>query len=237
MKKIIFLDIDGVLNDHAFDGDAGSSTILPGCVQRLNEILRKTEACIVLTSAWRYMILQKAMTVVGFDHLLRTHGVIKERLIGNTCADEVIKERHDQIRNWLAIHEGEIGEWIAIDDLKLELDEDGWRFLHIDGFGITDEHVEIAIALLNGNVRDKKAAAKMTTKVAQKTAARNTRRFRQIDDYDSSTRICPCGAQITWSGFSDKLDDWVTLHEGHAGSTAVEFTISADGQRAYGAGK
>lgn len=88
MTPIIFLDIDGVLNRHVFNREAGSGTIDPKCVKQLNRILRATGAKIVLSSAWRYMIHRRAMTLKGFDYLLRTHGVIADSVVGMTDVDE-----------------------------------------------------------------------------------------------------------------------------------------------------
>lgn len=56
-KKVLFLDIDGVLNAHFFDVDAQSSHIKPKCVERLNRVLKATRCALVISSAWRYMIL------------------------------------------------------------------------------------------------------------------------------------------------------------------------------------
>lgn len=35
----------------------------------------------------------------------------------------------------------------------------------------------------------------------------------QIDNTNSSTRICVCGSQITWEGFDDRLDEWMAIHK------------------------
>jgi hypothetical protein len=56
-------------------------------------------------------------------------------------------------------------------------------------------------------------------------------KIRQVNDYETSTRICPCGASITWSGWSDDLDDWMSEHAKHA--TGFEDETSVDGERAY----
>lgn len=87
--KLIFLDIDGVLNGHDWDPKAVSNRIRPECVQRLNRIVRATEARIVLSSAWRYMVHMKALTLLGFEYLLRTHGGAGLRIIGLTEPDEI----------------------------------------------------------------------------------------------------------------------------------------------------
>lgn len=59
-------------------------------------------------------------------------------------------------------------------------------------------------------------------------------KFRQVDDYDSSTRYCPCGGRITWSGADPALATWMQEHATH-GQGVVSFT-SEDGERAYASG-
>lgn len=116
-RQLIFLDLDGCLNRHAYDEHASSNTIDPECVRHLNRVLDAVpDAGIVLSSAWRYMILNGAMSIQGFEYLLRTHGVhCYERLIGLTCPDEVIPTRGQQIRHWLNVHGGD-RNYVVIDD-------------------------------------------------------------------------------------------------------------------------
>ncbi len=105
--KILFLDIDGVLNNHEFNAISESNTILPRCVKQLNRIIHHTGTKVVLSSAWRYMILGEVMTLMGFRHMLQTHGVTKELdIIGVTDADLTIlplakDRRASQINRYL----------------------------------------------------------------------------------------------------------------------------------------
>jgi hypothetical protein len=151
---IIFLDIDGVLNGHEFLIDAKSCKIDSECIHRLNRILRETDARIVLSSAWRYMIHGHAMTLEGFHYMLRTHGLLgslngTDRLIIDlTCRDCDIPERPDQIRAWLANKgHGSDQRYIVIDDL--EADWGDLRIVQTDGaIGLTDADADRAIAML-----------------------------------------------------------------------------------------
>lgn len=62
-------------------------------------------------------------------------------------------------------------------------------------------------------------------------------KMRQRDDYNSSTRTCPCGSSITWEGIDDRLDEWMKVHGEHAAderTEGVEQFTSDDGMRAYG---
>lgn len=74
--KVLFLDIDGVLNSHSYNGADRIALIEQPCVRELNRVLRATGAAIVLSSSWRYMIHNGAMTCKGFRILLQSHGVM-----------------------------------------------------------------------------------------------------------------------------------------------------------------
>lgn len=102
--RILFFDVDGVLNNHAINKDAQSCTLEPKCVREFNRILAVCEPRVVVSSAWRYLILRQSMTLQGFGHLLRTHGVserIGRLLEGCTLSDEVLPTRGKQIEQWL----------------------------------------------------------------------------------------------------------------------------------------
>ena len=144
--KVIFLDIDGVLNDHTVQYQCGKNKfcgIYPAKVKLLNTILRKTGAGVVLSSAWRYMILNGAMTPTGFQYLLNIHG-FDGQLVGNTCADEEIKDRSDQIKEWVKLNKP--ARWLAIDDLPLKLVP---NFIQtVSSVGLEEKHIKQAIDIL-----------------------------------------------------------------------------------------
>lgn len=161
--KLIFLDIDGVLNGH---------NKLPGSVYcgicllragRFNRILTAVpDAKIVVSSSWRYMILRGDMTIKGFEMLLLLCGVNCEgRVIAHTCPDGEIQDEpdHGDAESWrragLAMRQGQIMR--VIEELKPE------RFIVLDDLplhgvpnlirtdetaGLTDSEVERAIRML-----------------------------------------------------------------------------------------
>ena len=113
--RILFLDIDGVLNGHEWDEGAGSNRIRYHCIRHLNRVIAETACKIVLSSAWRYMIHGGAMTMNGFDYLLRTHGTCGARVVGITLKDEELPDRPDQIAKWLADN-GPVAAYAVVDD-------------------------------------------------------------------------------------------------------------------------
>jgi HAD domain in Swiss Army Knife RNA repair proteins len=105
-RRVIFLDIDGVLApirrwDRYGDLD-------PACIQVLNEIAALGGADVVVTSTWRYgktvAELQDMLEAVGF-----TGSVVDKTPIGAAGAD-----RGAEIGAWLAEHA--VGGYVIIDD-------------------------------------------------------------------------------------------------------------------------
>lgn len=150
MIPLIFLDIDGVLNDHELHEYSGCCGILPRCAHNLNIILQKTNANLVICSAWRYMISNGAMTVRGFDYLLRTHGINAEnRIDGYTPLDEQKKGRGMQITHYLIHHYKEFPKYVVLDDVDDDITNHGHPFVKTNGkVGLTDEDSEKAVQML-----------------------------------------------------------------------------------------
>lgn len=112
--RVLFLDIDGVLNGHQFNVRAQSNGILRHAIKCLNHVVAETDCKIVLSSAWRYMIHGQQMTKLGFAYMLRTHGGVGIRIEDVTCRDEDIHGRGNQIAAWLRTHPVE--SFAVVDD-------------------------------------------------------------------------------------------------------------------------
>lgn len=150
--KIIFLDIDGVLNSidsedhfHCFIGLDYSG------IKLLREIVDTTGAEIVLVSTWK---LSWDKDKSRLDSL---GAYLDERLAeeGLTVLDKTggsMNERGHGIIDWLSEHPAE--SWIVLDDEIFEDYEECGILSHLvktsfyDG-GLKDKHVEMAINLLN----------------------------------------------------------------------------------------
>lgn len=152
--KFLFLDIDGVLNDHTFNTEAMSSTLDRNKVELLNRILRLTGARIVLTSAWRYLVHRGEMNMAGLEWLLKSHGVMDGRLAGITRMDTIERavyrgdttswpatnERGAQISDWMigdmpnpgGLMKAQI-KYAVVDDLDLGISDAGHPFVMTDG--------------------------------------------------------------------------------------------------------
>jgi hypothetical protein len=146
--RVLLFDIDGVLNDHTWNPVAKSNSILPRCVDQFNRIILKTDCKLVISSAWRYMVIGNAVTLDGFSYMLRTHGVIDHTIIGMTASDEEIENRNDQILTWVK-GRNDVTSWVAIDDLSLVLPDD--HFVQTDPkIGLTEDKADEVIRKLIG---------------------------------------------------------------------------------------
>lgn len=174
--KVLFLDIDGVLNGHEFDDEAQSCNINRACVKRLSRVVRETGCKIVLSSAWRYMIHGGQMTMLGFSYMMRTHGLSAfgngsmggSLFIGLTRKDDDRydptmldeDERAKQCRDWLdwwngggrSVLPGAIVAFAAIDDEDHKFSLHGIPAVITDGkTGMTDDDASKLIALLGAD--------------------------------------------------------------------------------------
>jgi len=137
--KALFLDVDGVLNNHAKHADSGICGIDAHCIDHLNHVIRQTDCRLVISSAWRYMVLGESMRLGGFQYLLRTHGLLWLRddyspIIGILDFDPESRPPYHRgalARRWLDKHL-EVKHYAAVDDLSDEEPD----FLGYGQFGI-----------------------------------------------------------------------------------------------------
>jgi len=105
-RRIIFLDIDGVLAPIAQWDRYGE--LDPACVQVLNEIAARGGADVVVSSTWRY-----GKTVPELQRILEAAGytgcVVDKTPVGAPGTD-----RGDEIAAWLAEHA--VDGFVIIDD-------------------------------------------------------------------------------------------------------------------------
>lgn len=129
VEKLIFLDIDGVLNNHVCHPKLKFCSINKGCATIFNEILEETGAKFVLSSAWRYNVWGGGMTIEGLKNLFYSHWIDASRLIGITRKDisPYRSDRGQQITEWISENRF-AGKYIVIDDMDLEITQCGHPF-------------------------------------------------------------------------------------------------------------
>jgi hypothetical protein len=122
--KIIFLDIDGVLNSSQ-EQSQNPNFIDPVKLERLQRIISATGAKIVISSNWR----------VAMSEVYRVLESIRDSIIGKTSYGTA---RAEEITDWIAEHN--ITKFVVLDDLDLEIDK---------LVGLTESDVTQAIRILN----------------------------------------------------------------------------------------
>ena len=112
--KIIFLDIDGVLNyieawDRPENEGKGSKVWDPDCVNELNRIIKETDAKIVLSSTWRLY--------PDHENLVYNEMGIKGEFIGKTPDLPSSYYRGHEIQRWLDNNENmNVEKFVILDD-------------------------------------------------------------------------------------------------------------------------
>lgn len=112
--KVIFLDIDGVLNtaNYTLINEKSPSNYVfggfdPACVNRLNQITKATEAKLVLSSSWR-----KLFEIETIRKLFSYQGIEAE-LIDYTISNSR-RTRGFEIESWL--NENNVESFVILDD-------------------------------------------------------------------------------------------------------------------------
>jgi len=161
--RLIFLDIDGVLNDHTKLA-SGYCGIQQPQVEQFNRILDAVpDAMIVVSSAWRYMTFRGDMTLKGFEYLLLVHGVkAHERVYAVTETDGAIEQepdhfdadawrvaglrcRNQQIRRVVNENRMRLQGYVVLDDLPLSVP----NFVQCEGtIGLRSGDADRAIEIL-----------------------------------------------------------------------------------------
>jgi len=148
--KIIFLDIDGVLNyfDYNMEVDMGSflyfNEIDTQKVLLLNEIVRRTKAKVVISSSWR-----KYYSIEELIEGLNRRGFIGE-IIGVTPAlYHIGVQRGEEIKHWIDNCGFNISSMVILDDDNDMSDLIRYHIQTNYSTGLTEEDVELAIKELN----------------------------------------------------------------------------------------
>lgn len=163
MSRVLFLDIDGVLNSN-FWNDNHQREISDGTlideekVNILAVLVKRTGAKIILHSGWRFwfdselkplrteserlveIFAQEGMSIDGVTPDLTTEEIRKTKKFSLVKADEILM--------WLNAHEG-VAEWVVLDDLDLHNYEvERHQVKTNPEIGLTVEDIEKALTLL-----------------------------------------------------------------------------------------
>ncbi|OLQ07920.1 hypothetical protein AK812_SmicGene8642 [Symbiodinium microadriaticum] len=140
-KKLIFMDVDGVLHAANF---APTSFSKP-CMEALAMIVRETGAQIILSSTWRLWDGSTGRKAV--DKALKLHGIPK--LAGQTPDLKGAVGRPNEILEYLKSCEGGPAKWIALDDMDMRAELGDRLVMTHATKGLRPRDARRAIALLN----------------------------------------------------------------------------------------
>lgn len=155
--KILFLDIDGVLNSRAYDRRRNwdeQTNIDETRLPLLREIVDRTGAAIVLISTWRAHLDDgmSARDAAG-EYVVHTFAKYGLRIFGKTPDLGPGADRKDEVAAWLAERGGGVEKFAILDDHVFGWAELSPFYVHTDphfGLGLEEEQVKRAVGLLNG---------------------------------------------------------------------------------------
>lgn len=153
--KVIFLDVDGVLNYRGCKARCkGFLGVEPEKVVLLKQIVDATDAKIVLSSTWRLGYNKDQKGYHGFRRHLEKRLNEYGLSVYDVTEDISAYKRGAEIRLWLAQHGKEVKRWVVLDDeyfgdftehkIKSHLVQTD---MYADG--LTERHVRKAIGILN----------------------------------------------------------------------------------------
>ena len=143
MRKVIFLDLDGVLNPKWWNSKKPSDKygVLfdPKSVACLKKIIAETDADIVISSSWKCMGLSALQKMWNERKLPGkiidvTPDYLSEELLMNPNLnnDDVLYNRGCEIKGWLSKHGNEVSNYVIIDDMDDFLPEQQPHFVWTD---------------------------------------------------------------------------------------------------------
>lgn len=163
MRKIIFLDIDGVLNSNFWNENhhkeiSDGTLIDMDKITLLSKLVHATDAEIVLHSGWKFWFdanLQPLRKEAErLKSMLEQEGVYISDVTPDCTTEEIRKAKKfslvkaEEILTWLSAHD-EVSHWIVIDDLDLHNVEIAkWQIKTDSAVGLTEEDVAEAKRLL-----------------------------------------------------------------------------------------
>ncbi|MCH5271555.1 MAG: hypothetical protein J1E83_12535 [Lachnospiraceae bacterium] len=163
MNRVIFLDIDGVLNSN-FWNDSHQREISDGTlidvekVKLLSRLVKSTNAKIVLHSGWKHWFDQDLkplrLEAEKLRMMFEREGLLLEDITPDHSTEEIRRSKKfslvkaGEILAWLAEH-GDVDSWIVMDDLDLHNTEIEMHQVKTDpSVGLTVDDVHKAEKML-----------------------------------------------------------------------------------------
>lgn len=165
MSKVLFLDVDGVLNssfwNHSHQREISDGTFIDEKkVKLLAYLVKRINAEIILHSGWRMWFDSECKPLCReaerLHELLEREGLHLEGLTPDFTTEEIRETKKyslvkaDEILAWLKAH-NDVTEWVVLDDLDLHNKQVEQHQVKPDQtMGLTVEDVEKAVEVLSG---------------------------------------------------------------------------------------
>ena len=153
--KVIFLDIDGVLNTKSYrenpEVDYFEQPISEVHMCLLEYLVKSTGAKIVLSSTWREYWDKGKLQFDRFgDYINRLFAEYGLEIYDKTPE---LRGRSEEIDAWKKLHQDELESYVILDDFDFEWSQENEKHLvkTMDEVGLDEEAVERAALILNGN--------------------------------------------------------------------------------------
>lgn len=147
-EKVIFLDVDGVLNDKDTPTRTkrGYLFVDESKILLLKKIVDATQAKIVLSSTWRYDRNDQRYNgeFLELKEALAAHGL---EIYSYTPVDAIGIRRGMEIKAWLGTHP-EVKKYVILDDELFDYKERGLLDHLLFTYGLKLSHVLMAIEML-----------------------------------------------------------------------------------------
>ena len=145
--KIIFLDFDGVITTYK-----SGYKIDPEKVELLLKIVEETGAKIVITSSWRSYNIEETRKKLGDLSFMKYVIDVTPRLnYRDSDGDYWSVARGTEIHHWMMKHGDDVDNYVILDDEEDMLISQNSHFVLTDIYtGLSEEHVQKAIEILNG---------------------------------------------------------------------------------------
>lgn len=172
--KIVFLDIDGTLNNIGTEEripDTSYTGISNSKVKLLKRIVESTDAQIVLTSTWRLKktrwgeeipeghrnYLKKKLSKYGLRYISSTPDI--DLMCRGKEINQWIEDNNDiSIDGWVVLDDERWADFSEYDILPHFILTKGYDY---DDGGLSEENVEHAIRILNGRLNDESEIQKI----------------------------------------------------------------------------
>lgn len=147
--KVIFLDIDGVLD--TLDSGWKLDSVL---IQRLKDVVEETDAKIVLSSSWKIGCKDAEDFRKKMNHppyLIDYRNELVMWLIDNVddVTDNRGPARGNEIQRWIYNHKADIESYVILDDDSDMLDHQLFNFVQTDTYeGLTEREKKLAVCVL-----------------------------------------------------------------------------------------